>query len=75
MHTSIAPSILSIDFFLNVKANRNTRRDETIRVISSSGLTPFITNGWIVALPPRIRKMLLTFEPITFPRAWASLMQ
>ena len=64
MHTSIAPSILSIDFLLKVNANRNTSTEETIRVISSSGLTPFITKGWIVALPPRIRKILLTFDQI-----------
>ena len=61
----------SICFFLNVKAKRKTRIDESIRVMKSSGFVPFITSGWIVALPPRMRKMLDTLEPITFPRAWS----
>ena len=57
----------------NVKAERNSSRLLRTTMPMSRRVMPPIDRGWMVALRPRISRMLAMFDPTTLPSASSDL--
>mgnify|MGYP000835876045 CR=1 FL=1 len=66
-------NLMPSDFQSKVKAVRKSSTELNSTTSRSTAVIPPMVSGWIVALMPRISRMLAMFDPMTLPSAMSAL--